>query len=253
MLDLLNTIKESSTPELLIGGGLIFLLLAIVDTIRGQVTVAPARQRVAGVLGAALLLAGIAIQLAPAVLRAPAVASVPTPALVPSVQAETTPAPATVAPTSEAARKVAPATAVPATEIPPTSAPPTAAPPTSAPPTAVPPTAPPAPEASLRTYWQAVSERRYADAWALLSANFRWTTHGNSFDDYVQGYAAQGLCGVAPEQLAVVAQAEDYAQIEATLIYRKGADCTASALALRFHMVPAAESLGWVIDRVELR
>lgn len=236
MLELLSLIKDSSTPALLIGGGLIFLVLAIVGTIRGQIDVAPARQLLAGALGLLLLLAGVAIQLAPA-LRAPqpglthtaAPPAAPSATEQPAAPPTAAPAPAEVARTAELAPKLPPPTTAPA------------------------PAEREAPEASLRAYWQAVSERRYADAWPLLSANFRWTTHANDFEAYVRGYDEQGLCGVAPEQVAVVAGAAEYAQIEATMIYHKGADCVASPLALRFHMAPAADLPRWLIDRVELR
>jgi len=109
------------------------------------------------------------------------------------------------------------------------------------------------PEESLRDYWRAVSERRYADAWPMLSANFRWTTHNNDFDAYVQGYEEQGLCDVAPDDLATVTQTDDYALLTATMIYHKGTDCAASPLGLIFYMAPADDHTFWRIDRVELQ
>ena len=69
----------------------------------------------------------------------------------------------------------------------------------------------------------------------------------------MRGYAEQGLCNVAPEQIVAVTSAVDYAQLEATMIYREGGNCAASPLDLRFHMAPAAERPVWQIDRVELR
>jgi len=87
----------------------------------------------------------------------------------------------------------------------------------------------------------------------MLSANFRWTTHNNDFDAYVHGYEEQGLCDVAPDDLAIVTQTDDYALITATMIYRKGADCAVSPLGLIFHMAPTDDHAFWRIDRVELR
>lgn len=108
-------------------------------------------------------------------------------------------------------------------------------------------------EDSLRDYWHAVSEQRYEDAWARLSANFRFTTHGNDFGDYVRGYQEQALGGVEPDEVATVTQSDDYVLITATMIYHKGADCAASSLGLSFHMAPADDQKFWRIDRVELR
>ena len=230
MLEFFSLIKDSSTPALLVGGGLLFLVLAIVGSIRGQVEVAPARQVAAGALGVMLLLAGIMIQMAPALRPLPGALATAIPPASPGAAAAPPTAPQlTAAPEAEAAQAPKPAQ------------PPTAAP------------AREAPEASLRAYWQAVSERRYADAWPMLSANFRWTTHANDFDAFVRGYAEQALCSVAPEQIAVLASAADYAQVDATMIYRTGAECAVSPLALRFLMAPAADQPRWLIDRVELR
>ncbi len=242
MLELLSLIKDSSTPALLIGGGLIFLILAVVGSINSQINVPPARQRVAGVVGVVLLLAGIVIQMLPGLRPSP-------------IGPAPTTAPPTMAVATEGLRTAAPPVAE-ATHMAPTDTPVAKLVPPPAeilPPTAAPLPEREAPEASLRAYWQAVSERRYADAWPMLSANFRWTTHANNFDAYVQGYAEQGLCGVAPEGIATIATATDYAQLEATMIYRKGADCAASPLGLRFHMAPAADWPIWLIDRVELK
>jgi hypothetical protein len=279
MFDLIREIKDTPTPSLLVAGGMIFLVLAVAGRIMGKVEVPPQHQRTAGAIGVLLLLGGIALQLAPALLRpltsdpiaasgsavdtSPAAASAPATAL-PTMPVPTA-IPSTPTPLSTA---VPPTPTSLPTAVPPTptslsiAPPPTALPlPTTPPPqpTALPlPTTPPAqhgrsPEDSLRDYWRAVSEQRYADAWPMLSANFRWTTHSNDFEAYVHGYEEQGLCSVAPDDLAIVTETDDYAQITATMIYRKGADCAASPLGLVFHMVPADGHAFWRIDRVDLR
>jgi len=266
MIELFREIKDTPTPSLLVAGGMIFLVLAVAGRIMGKVEVPPQHQRTAGAIGVFLLLGGIVLQMAPVLLRP--LDSTPSAAAGGAVN------------TSSPAASVAPialptvplSTAVPSTPAPlPTAVPPTPAPlptvppatatllPTEPSPTALPiPTTPPAPhgrspEESLRDYWRAVSEQRYADAWPMLSANFRWTTHGNDFDAYVHGYQEQGLCDVAPDDLATVTQTDDYALITATMIYRKGADCAVSPLGLIFHMAPTDDHAFWRIDRVELR
>ncbi len=250
MLELFREIKDTPTPSLLVAGGMIFLVLAVAGRIMGKVEVPPQHQRTAGAIGVFLLLGGIVLQIAPVLLRP--IASDPSAAAAAGGVVDTplspTLVPTTVLPT------VPPSTAIPSTPAPlPTAVPPTAPQATTLPvPTEPPPLptaqpmpatspAPPgrSPEDSLRDYWRAVSEQRYADAWPMLSANFRWTTHNNDFDAYVHGYEEQGLCDVAPDNLATETQTDDYALITATMIYHKGADCAASPLGLIFHMAPA--------------
>ncbi len=241
MLELFREIKDTPTPSLLVAGGMIFLVLAVAGRIMGKVEVPPQHQRTAGAIGVFLLLGGIVLQIAPVLLRP--IASDPSAAAAAGGVVDTplspTLVPTTVLPT------VPPSTAIPSTPAPlPTAQPMPATSP-----------APPgrSPEDSLRDYWRAVSEQRYADAWPMLSANFRWTTHNNDFDAYVHGYEEQGLCDVAPDNLATETQTDDYALITATMIYHKGADCAASPLGLIFHMAPADDHAFWRIDRVELR
>ncbi len=268
MIELFREIKDTPTPSLLVAGGMIFLVLAVAGRIIGKVEVPPQHQRTAGAIGVLLLLSGIALQMAPVLLRPPAsdpsaaaaggaVDNSPPAASAPATALPTVPLqPTTIPPTPTAVPTAVPPTLTPLPTVPPATATPL---PTEPPPTAQPiPTTPPAPpgrspEDSLRDYWRAVSERRYADAWPMLSANFRWTTHNNDFDAYVHGYEEQGLCDVAPDDLAIVTQTDDYALITATMIYRKGADCAVSPLGLIFHMAPTDDHAFWRIDRVELR
>jgi len=268
MIELFREIKDTPTPSLLVAGGMIFLVLAVAGRIIGKVEVPPQHQRTAGAIGVLLLLSGIALQMAPVLLRPPAsdpsaaaaggaVDNSPPAASAPATALPTVPLqPTTIPSTPTAVPTAVPPTLTPLPTVPPATATPL---PTEPPPTAQPiPTTPPAPhgrspEESLRDYWRAVSEQRYADAWPMLSANFRWTTHGNDFDAYVHGYQEQGLCDVAPDDLATVTQTDDYALITATMIYRKGADCAVSPLGLIFHMAPTDDHAFWRIDRVELR
>jgi hypothetical protein len=268
MLELFREIKDTPTPSLLVAGGMIFLVLAVAGRIMGKVEVPPQHQRTAGAIGVFLLLGGIVLQMAPVLLRplasdpsaaaaAGGVVDTPlSPTLVPTTVLPTVPLPTAVPSTPAPLPTAVPPTPAPLPTIPPATATPS---PTEPPPTAQPmPTAPPAPqhrspEESLRDYWRAVSEQRYADAWPMLSANFRWTTHNNDFEAYVHGYEEQGLCSVAPDDLATVTQTDDYALLTATMIYHKGADCAASPLGLIFHMAPADDHAFWRIDRVELR
>jgi len=230
MLEVFSVIKDSSTPSLLVGGGILFLVLAIAGRIMGQIEVLPQQQRWAGLIGILLLVSGIAIQIAPTLHVQPSHTS-PTNEPMPTTQSASI-----------------------ATEILPSSTTPTIVP-TLQPATALPATAfiQDDPVSSLRAYWQAVSSQHYSDAWPMLSPNFRWTTHANDFDAYVQGYMDQGLCDVSPQEIVVVSNASDYARIDAMMLYHKGPACAASPLGLIFHMIPAADRPSWLIDRVELQ
>jgi hypothetical protein len=168
MIEIFREIKDTPTPSLLVAGGMIFLVLAVAGRIIGKVEVPPQHQRTAGAIGVLLLLGGIALQMAPVLLRPPA--SDPLPVAAGGTVDTSPPAantPATALPTAVPPTPTSLPTAVPpAPTSLPTAPPATATPPlTESPPTAQPiPTTPPAPpgrspEDSLRDYWRAVSER----------------------------------------------------------------------------------------------
>ncbi len=94
MGDIITALKDTPIPTILVVGGIVFLFLAIVGQFVGQIHVPPERQKWAGIVGALLLFAGIALYVAPV---SPLV---PTPTIVPGVTPGTsTPTASLVVPT----------------------------------------------------------------------------------------------------------------------------------------------------------
>jgi uncharacterized protein YecT (DUF1311 family) len=59
--DLINTLSHVPLATILVVSGIGFLLLSIAGTLAGKITVEPAKQKVAGVIGAALLVLGVVL------------------------------------------------------------------------------------------------------------------------------------------------------------------------------------------------
>lgn len=59
MSDLLSALKDTPIPTILVGSGIFFLLLAVVGTVAGKITVQPGQQWFAALVGAALVGLGL--------------------------------------------------------------------------------------------------------------------------------------------------------------------------------------------------
>jgi len=63
MQELLNAIKDTSIPTILVVSGILFLLLSVADQLAGKISINPARQRVAAAIGGALIILGIGVHI----------------------------------------------------------------------------------------------------------------------------------------------------------------------------------------------
>jgi hypothetical protein len=61
MEHVVNALKDTPIPTILVVAGIVFLLLAIAGQLAGRIVVAPDRQRWAAVIGGALLVIGVAL------------------------------------------------------------------------------------------------------------------------------------------------------------------------------------------------
>ena len=65
-MEILNTLRDTPLPTLLVGAGVLFLVLALVSQLGRYVKMPAQRQKYAAVLGGVLLVVGIGLHLAPA-------------------------------------------------------------------------------------------------------------------------------------------------------------------------------------------
>ena len=65
MDSIINALKETPLPTILVVAGIFFLLLSVVNQFMGKINIAPDKQKLAGILGALLLIFGIVLQVIP--------------------------------------------------------------------------------------------------------------------------------------------------------------------------------------------
>jgi hypothetical protein len=65
MESVLAALKDTPIPTILVIAGIVFLLLSIAGQLAGRIVVPPERQRQAMIIGCILMLAGIALHVAP--------------------------------------------------------------------------------------------------------------------------------------------------------------------------------------------
>lgn len=65
IVDLIGKMAETPLPTILVAGGLFFLLLSVAGRVGAMIVVSPRRQAVAALIGAVLLVAGIALTFLP--------------------------------------------------------------------------------------------------------------------------------------------------------------------------------------------
>lgn len=82
MESLVNALKETPVPTILVVAGVLFLLLTVVEQIAGKVVLDPSRRKQATVIGLLLLTVGIMLQFAPKLSSSPA----PSPPIGPTPQ-----------------------------------------------------------------------------------------------------------------------------------------------------------------------
>lgn len=65
MGDIITALQNTPVPTILVVGGIVFLFLAVVGQFAGKIQVDPKRQKLAGIIGALLLLSGVALYVVP--------------------------------------------------------------------------------------------------------------------------------------------------------------------------------------------
>jgi hypothetical protein len=168
-------------------------------------------------------------------------ASVPahaTPAPTTSAPAHATPAPTTSAP---AHATPAPTTSAPA---PPPPAPTTSAPPEATPAPAIPDGAAPAPAEFIRSYYAALDDHRFADAWKRLSPAVK--ARFGTFAHWRAGYAT--TLASTPQDVRVTPAADGSAIVRHVLAARDRTACGGTReqrFAVTWKLAPAAG--GWTV------
>ena len=99
-------------------------------------------------------------------------------------------------------------------------------------------------------YWTYVSQKRYGDAWVLLSDGFKARAHNNVFKDYASNYRDMSLCSAKAENVEVVSHGSSQTVVDADVTYRTGADCTILEFNLTLTMQSLQASGEWKIDKV---
>jgi outer membrane biosynthesis protein TonB len=106
------------------------------------------------------------------------------------------------------------------------------------------PAARPAPADFVRTYYAALDDRRFADAWKLLSPAVR--THFGTFAHWRAGYAT--TLASSPEDVKVVPAADGSATVRHVLVARDRTKCGGTVerrFAVTWKLAPAAS--GWTV------
>lgn len=108
----------------------------------------------------------------------------------------------------------------------------------------------PVPSDVVAEYWTYVSEKRYEEAWVLLTEGFRRRMHDGDLSDYARGYNDMGLCKVHAKHMKTANHGGQRAVVSAIVTYETGADCVPLEFELALTLEPAAESGEWAIDAV---
>lgn len=95
--------------------------------------------------------------------------------------------------------------------------------------TPIPPAAIDDPIERIRSYWEAVSEERYADAWEMLTDSFKERKHDDSFEDYKNTYLDKAYCSITVSEMRVLQEGQGYALVYAVTTYRYGTNCATVA------------------------
>ena len=104
------------------------------------------------------------------------------------------------------------------------------------------------PAEEVQEYWGYVSKKRYEDGWRMLSESFRERNFGNDRSRYELAFNDMQLCDVSVREFSLLKQGTGEALVEATVVFRSGAECAESAEKLTFTLV--RQGSRWTIERV---
>ena len=80
----------------------------------------------------------------------------------------------------------------------------------------------------VKSYWSAVSEKEYWEAWQMLTASFREREHGSDFSDYQNYYFSRDYCEISVSNLEILDQTSTSALVYALTVFTLGNDCSKS-------------------------
>ena len=104
----------------------------------------------------------------------------------------------------------------------------------------------------ITEYWSYVNERRYEQAWALLTDDFRNRAHGGEFEDYASGYNEMALCKVYSEHVDTTSDDGNRAVVHSRVTYETGPSCEPLQFEMVLNMEMAPVSGGWAIEAVAI-
>jgi hypothetical protein len=102
--------------------------------------------------------------------------------------------------------------------------------------------------AFLTIYFDAVVRRDYGSAWNNLTPAFQERRHGNSLQDYIDGYEAMKVCDISVSNPVITYNTGTYARISAHFIYETGAACTVTHHDFIAHFVYSGSQQRWLLD-----
>ena len=105
------------------------------------------------------------------------------------------------------------------------------------------------PAATVQRYWQLIGEKRFREAWNLLSQRFKDEHHDGDFEDYRRGWTSVYRCNVFAKDVHTVDHSANRAEVEATVVFLVGKQCERHVYSFRHHLI--IENGHWVIDSVE--
>jgi hypothetical protein len=65
MQEILSALRDTPIPTILVVSGILFLLLSVADQFAGKISVNPARQKLAAIIGSALIMLGVSLYILP--------------------------------------------------------------------------------------------------------------------------------------------------------------------------------------------
>ena len=100
----------------------------------------------------------------------------------------------------------------------------------------------------LDIYFDAEVRRDYSSAWNNLTPAFKERRHGNSLQDYIDGYEAMKVCDISVSNPVITYNTGTYARISARFVYETGAACNLTNHDFIAHFVYSSSQQRWLLD-----